>query len=391
MAVHLCTIEGCRKPAGHIGRHDPYPKSAWAFLRAQDKNKIEKAGYATPRGGDKGAYQNHVVRSNRVIVPFERIETAPLDQFERGYVVRLFPDQYFESAGTPKAYFREPGCPVTVGVNAFVLYRSHEKFRTLPPPASWAVRGLVKDGVAVERWGEGVIDSGHYVLRMPKLGALAARNEGPPQGIFAPEYATDHLNYMVRCVLSWLIVHASNSPYTTTEAEHIKAILDAEELALDNLWESKGTLSHGVTSCPLCLRLIQYRELHEMIDLADEESLGNAALQVEGATRSTIVNLFHLEPLRYDRLDHRPECVAWGHATCNTKLGQRKCYSMPELQSEGYKIGIVADEGIETFAWMSANWEFIRSPQGSVWIRITHSADPVDHIVLEDEENTDAH
>jgi hypothetical protein len=376
MTTRICGIDGCRKLAGHSDKHDPYPKSAWSFLLPPDKNKIEKAGYATPRGGAKGAYQNHVVRSNRVIIPYERLTSAPLHEFKSGYVVRLFPDQYFESPRKPKSIFLVKNCNVEVGRNAFLLYRSHETFDAFPPLMNWSIRGLVKDGNPVKEWGSDVVDSGHYILRMPKLGDREARYEGPPQGIFAPEYATEYVNFMARCVLAWLIVHTANCPYTTTQASHIKAILDAEELSTDLVWESKGILQHGVTSCPLCLRLIHYNELHDMIDLAHEESLGNAGLQVEGATRSTIVNLFHMEPLRYDRLDHRPEFVAWGHATCNTKLGQRKCYSMAELQNQGLKIGIIADEGIETFGWMSENWEFIRSPDGSAWIRIAH---PIAH------------
>ena len=27
-------------------------------------------------------------------------------------------------------------------------------------------------------------------------------------------------------------------------------------------------------------------------------------------------------------------------------------------------------EGVDTFGWISGDWEMIRSPQGSVWIRI---------------------
>ena len=108
-----------------------------------------------------------------------------------------------------------------------------------------------------------------------------------------------------------------------------------------------------------------------MLSLDNEDGLGNSGSQVEGATRSTIVNLFHLEPLSYSRLDHKPEFVSWGHATCNTKLGQRKCYSLKELRGDGEKVGVVREEGIETFGWISPNWEFIRSPYGSVWIRIS--------------------
>ena len=92
-----------------------------------------------------------------------------------------------------------------------------------------------------------------------------------------------------------------------------------------------------------------------MISLEDEDALSNAGLQLEGATRSTIVNLFHLDPLNYGRLDHVPRKVAWGHATCNTKLGQRRCHPLKELMETGNKVGLIRPEGVDTFGWISSN------------------------------------
>lgn len=368
--VVLCGHDGCRLRVGHDGDHDAQPASAWAFMQDRDRRKLAKAGYATPRGGHKGAYQNHVYRNNKVIVPFERIQNCDLEVFADGYTVRLYPDQYFSAPGVARNEFLDPGAPVRVGENAFVLYRSHASLEAFPPPPEWDVRGLEKDGEARTRRGADVDDTGHFVLRLPTLGGQPARDEGPPQGIFAPEYSPADDNYLCQCVLAWLIVHTVGSPFTTAQAEHLRAILDAADLADDALWERQGILRHGLTSCPLCSRLIKYEELHTMLVLDEEEALANAAVQVEGATRSTIVNLFHMEPLRYGVLNHQPQTVAWGHATCNTKLGQRRCYSLDEIMDQGRKVGIVLEEGIETFGWISQDWEMIRSPEGSVWIRL---------------------
>jgi hypothetical protein len=63
-----------------------------------------------------------VVRSNQVIIPFEKYYLAPLDAYEDGYVVRLLPEQYFEAAGVAKPAFLQPDNPIQVGKNAFVLY-----------------------------------------------------------------------------------------------------------------------------------------------------------------------------------------------------------------------------------------------------------------------------
>ena len=73
----LCLTNTCRKLLGHDGPHNTFPSIPWAFMSERDKDKLSKAGFATPRGGAKGAYQNHVHRSNKVIVPYERLGQTP--------------------------------------------------------------------------------------------------------------------------------------------------------------------------------------------------------------------------------------------------------------------------------------------------------------------------
>lgn len=100
------------------------------------------------------------------------------------------------------------------------------------------------------------------------------------------------------------------------------------------------------------------------------DGLGNAAAQIEGATRSTTVNLFHIVPLVYSSLEHTPQQIAWGHAICNTRLGQRRCYSLQELKELDLKVGVIRKEGIDTFGWISKDFQMIRSPLGAVWIQL---------------------
>jgi hypothetical protein len=145
----LCGYEGCRRIAGHPGSHDLCPAEAWGFFHNRDRNKISKAGFATPRGGAKGAYQNHVVRNNKVIIPFERLPDLDLTLYKDDYVIRLLPDQYFEGPGVPKAEFRTGARPIRVGENAFLLYRTHESLERLPPLQGWLVRSLFRDEVPV--------------------------------------------------------------------------------------------------------------------------------------------------------------------------------------------------------------------------------------------------
>lgn len=367
----LCLIEGCLRVKEHTGGHDSRPTEAWSFFHDADRKKIDKAGYATPRGGDKGAYQNHVYRNNKVIVPFEHLDQVDLTQFADGYVVRLFPDQYFESAGQARPLFLESGSPV-VGQDAFVLYRSHSSLEAFPPMPDWEVRWLSRDGQPVKQRSKHAMDTGEYVLRLSNVGATRPKHrEGPPQGIFAPEYAPAQTNYECQAMLSWLIIHARSSPYTTSQAAHLKSILDHSGL-LGHRLEHAGVTRNGLSICPLCLRVIDYHELHKSVDFSQVHGLLNAAMQVEGATRSTAVNLFHLEPLVYETRNHRPTSVAWGHATCNTLLGQRHCYSLAELQEAGRKIGFLdQDDELVTFGWISEDFKMIRSPHGAVWVQLS--------------------
>ncbi len=353
------------------------PRAPWNFFAEKDKKKLGKAGYATPRGGAKNAYQNHVYRNNKVIIPFDRIIAGvDLSVYQDGYVVRLYPNQYFESPGKPKEEFltgNTNGVEIRVGDNAYVLYRSHSAHDNFPPPEGWEVRHLVKKGVKVNRRGSTTADVGQYILRISRLGDRPARIEGPPQGVFAPEYADARTNFLSQCVLAWLIIRTVDSPYTTAQAEELKTILAENDLLDDALRERQGVISGGVTACPLCGKKITYSQLHDMLDLSGAAGLGNAGAQVQGATRSTIVNLFHLDPLRYGALLHEPKTVAWGHAVCNTVLGQRKCHPLTVLQEEGMKVGIITVDGIETFGWISKDFEMIRSAAGDVWIRLVTS------------------
>lgn len=376
----LCLTDGCSLIEGHPGSHEPLPTAAWAFLASKDKDKLSKAGFATPRGGAKGAYQNHVSRSNKVIVPFERLHHAPLDQYESGYVIRLFPEQYFESSGQPKPQFAEAGMP-SPGGNAFVLYRTHHQLLQFPPPADWRIRSLTLNGASIGQRVAGALDQGEYVLRISAHGAQPARNEGAPQGIFAPEYANEVSNYISKCVLAWLTINTVDSPYVSSQADHLELILRHHGVFDPAKWEALGLVRAGFTCCPLCLKLIRYSELHDRISFSEENSLMNAAEQVENSTRSTIVNLFHMVPLVYSTIEHVPANVAWGHANCNTKLGQRICHPLPELISQNRKVGHVHEDGsVTTFGWASENLELIRSPAGAVWIKIVQ-----DHLSGEDQ------
>lgn len=392
--IRLCDHADCRRLHGHSGEHDPCPSEAWSFFSQKDKNKLTKAGFATPRGGHKGAYQNHVVRSNKVVIPFERLSEVDLSLYRDGYVIRLFPEDYFRSKRQPKQEFLRKKSPIKIGENAFILYRSHSGFEKLPPLPGWRVRSLYSPGIGkVLRRGPSTRDRGHYVIRFSNLGRRSARSEGPPQGLFATEYADTSTNFLCKCVLAWLTIHTSGSPYTTSQAGHLRAILRAEDLLDADAYDYRGAMRHGLTSCPLCLRTLKHDELHGTISFADESGTINASQQTADITRSTVVNLFHLRPLIYKELVHIPRNVAWGHAICNSRLGQRQCYSLREMIEMGRKVALIEGETYATFGWMSSDDIMIRSPNGAVWAQLNGNIEdgpPEDGKVLFDEAAPDA-
>ena len=233
------------------------PTNAWAFMQQKDKDKLTKAGFATPRGGNKGAYQNHVLRSNKVILPYERLGVAPLAQYQDGFVIRLYPEQFFLSAGIIRENFLTGADAwIKVGDHTFVLYRTHDAYTHFPPLPNWSVRSLLKDGAPVKERGRGVVDVGHYVLRISSLGRQERTSGGTPQGVFARNIPDQETNYLSQCVLAWLIVQTHESPYTTTQANHLQAILYAEGLLDAAEYEYKGVIRHGLASCPFCLRFV---------------------------------------------------------------------------------------------------------------------------------------
>ncbi len=373
----LCNKGSCRKLFDHTGKCDSWPSSCWTFLDQKDRKKLLKAGYATPRGGKKGAYQNHVYRNNKVIIPFEKLNIIDTSNYDDGFIIRLYPDQAFESQGILKQLTLPNGDSIVVGENAFLLYRSHQSLEDFPPLINWQVRHLEdKEGNIVKKRGKGILDRGHYILRLPKVGGgkkIIKKEviEGPPQGIFAPEYANKETNFLSQVSLAWQIIHTASSPYTTSQAAHLKMILDECSLSDGVHYNYLGMMKGNITSCPLCLKNITYNELHSHINLENEDSLLNSGLIVDGTNRSTTVNLFHMVPLEYERLHHNHFHVSWGHATCNTKLGQRRCYSLAEVKKMDIKVAKLIGDSYSTFGWVSDDDKMIRSPNGAVWIRIS--------------------
>lgn len=362
----------------------------WSFMADRDRKKLAKAGFATPRGGGKNAYQNHVSRANRVIVPYERLTDLNLAAFDDGYVVRLLPDQAFRERNVLNPTL--DAADIEIGRNAFVLYRTRSAYnRDYPPLDSWTPRGLSSGSVVR---GRGIPDTGEYVVRLsnPK------EEEGLPQGIFAPEYANSADNLLAQAFLAFLVGKLEGQPYESTDYRVLEEFLKAADPSLLDAGrlEADGIVVEDQARCPLCQRRLLYQELHGMLDLTEATGLANAGVQVVGTTRSTIVNLFHMEPLLYATdLRHKAKHVAWGHAVCNTLLGQRACISLRETIEQGFRL--LRETG-EVWGHSSRDESMLRSDDRGVWARLverglleiplTQAVDPA--LVMDEEDSQEA-
>lgn len=354
----------CLKLQGHKGRHDEFP-ALWNEisddLEDKTRKKIVKAGFATPRGGDKGGYQNHVSRSSRVIIPFEHSSKVDFANYSQGFVIRLTVPQYIEQEANGNIVDQIDNLQVSINgqlAPSFVLFRSQTDLEVFPPRDHWRPCWHEVNGSPSLRRNSGGIDLGHFLSRIPRGEKL-----GIAQGIFAPEY-TDRLeNYKCQQLLTFLAYKTSGKK-VEKNFEHICEILDHFKLLNTPEMKLKGLLNTAdVTACPLCERPIDFDELHEAIDPSQVPGLENSGVQFS-ETRSTLVNLFHLQPLLYAKtLGHTAKNIAWGHAHCNTFLAQRKSFSVSELASSRNLID-------EDLFWDDSQL-FIRSKDGRAWVSVT--------------------
>ena len=354
----------CLLQSGHRGAHNPMP-AVWYSIandpEEKTRKKIVKAGFATPRGGDKGGYQNHVSRSSRVIIPFEHAPKVNFQNYKQGSVVRITVPQAISLLASGE--LTEENDYLVVNINgikqrAFVLYRATGDLQALPIPASWQACGHRINGIVSTRRRHDGQDFGHYLNRIPR-----GKKAGIQQGIFAPEYSEKDENYACQVLLTYL-AYQTQGAVADPNLGHTIEILQALNVFNPPLWLQKGSInSSGTTACPLCMRPIAFEELHEAIDPSQVPGLANSGVQL-AETRSTLVNLFHLEPLLYSTtLGHTKLNVAWGHAHCNTFLAQRKVFSLLELN--------LASRAVSTQMFWDESEMFIRAEDGRVWVSVT--------------------
>ena len=162
-------------------------------------------------------------------------------------------------------------------------------------------------------------------------------------------------------------MQSENNPYKQEHGLHIKKILKKYNcLDIEKFKYYSAIDSNKKLTCPLCLKKIKYEDLHRTADYSDNSHSENAVTQNVYTTRSTQVNVFHMRPLVYGSVEHKPYQVFWGHHHCNTNLGQNRCFSLEEIK-QFKKDGKIKNEKI----FADNSQKSIRDEKGNYYIKIT--------------------
>lgn len=298
--------------------------------------KIYKTGQ-TRGADDDEIFQNRVSRTSTVLIPFPiwRLYYAnknASDHFEKGFIVLISPDDYFDNVG-PQTFEKDG---LRLGHNALVFYETRTQWLAHPPtapqwkPAQCRVPPL----------------GGNYVARIP---ATTAKSGGERivrgfdttaikgAGIRLYEYADAQTTTDCRDQLEalfWLCGDASSvavangmDPAGATRRRNfrIEECKSRGLLDLGRLKQARIINRNERTICPLCLQELSSQGFFSRMEQAE----GRAVLDLT----ITQLNLFHIQELRMNGLNHRPYNLGWGHHHCNV---------------------VVKDDGIlKTLQWMN--------------------------------------
>ncbi len=279
--------------------------------------KIYKTGQT--RGADDDViYQNRVGRNSTVLIPYSFWDKRFLSVgFENGFIVLISPTIYFSERDIDKK-LKSHG--LVLGKNLLVFYETRQQWEENDPdklkwtPAKSRVEPL----------------KGQYVARVPATTSL--ENGGQIRrgfndtsikgaGIRVFEYASSTVIKDSRLQLEalfWLCADseaiASTSGMTTSSITTRKeAILEECKLRglfdLNRLIKARVINKQNKTTCPLCLEELSGAGFLSRMEQAEGREVPDLTV--------TQINLFHIEELRLNTLNHCPYNLGWGHHHCN--------------------------------------------------------------------------
>lgn len=283
--------------------------------------KIYKSGQT--RGADDDViYQNRVNRNNTVLIPFhiwikdkELRETS--DSFEKGYIVLINPDDYYEFED-PKKELETVG--LTLGENCLLFYETRNE---------WNSHNPFEVGLNVPSQRENPL-GGEFVARVPattaadggekiNIGYTETNMKGA--GIRLYEYASAFIIQKCRMQLEaefWLCKDSLDvvQEFGMTKEEAEKRRDDclhkcetSELLDYTKLRQNRIIDKDNNTICPLCLEKLSGYGFFNRMPQAEGREVPDLTV--------TEINLFHIDELKYGKYNHKPYNLGWGHHHCN--------------------------------------------------------------------------
>ena len=272
--------------------------------------KIYKTGQ-TRGAEDNEIYQNRVLRNNTALIPFHvwtndsQLQKFALnDQFEKGYIVLVSPDDYFilENENLSKHH-------LSLGTNALIFYQLRKDWDNFNPfdkgwkPASSRTSPL--EGNFVARIAATTSkDNGSKIY----YGFTETDSKGA--GIRLYEYASKKTINLCRIQLEaifWSCFDSNNAAKSLGMLEddissrkneifnlaELYELWDTQALKKNRIWNTNSN-----TICPLCLEPLSALGFASRLQLAEGREVHDLTV--------TEVNLFHIEEVKYGSFNHKP-------------------------------------------------------------------------------------
>jgi len=307
------------------------PKIKKPKLPALLERKISKTGQT--RGADDDViFQNRVNRCNTVLIPFHQWKNNEdlrnsIDQFERGFIVLIGPQDYFHS-DNPKVFLETYN--LILGENALIFYETRYDWnlhnpedlgwdfansRTAPLGGNYVAR---VPGTTASSQDSGKINRG-YATQSPK-GA----------GIRLYEYASTETIANCRLQLEAIYWHCHDAIDVAVDFGMSKedALLRKEMcltecaekglLDYDKLYSQRIINKDKVTVCPFCLKKLSGNGFYNRLEQPEGREVPDLTV--------TEINLFHINELKYGEYNHRPYNLGWGCHHCNVVVKDSGIY-----------------------------------------------------------------
>ena len=303
------------------------------------QDKITKTGYT--RGAmDSQIYQNRVSRNNVVIIPYkewllhsEIRKKALANEFEKGYVVLIDPEDYF--AGSVDK-------DLELGKNMLVFYQLRADWNLHNPEGEkWTEPKNRATNPPTDLGGQYVARIAATVSLDGKKGApiyrgYTTKEVGKGAGIRLFEYADTPTIEKVKTQLEFIfwktrdadevmaVAGMSENDIQKRKESNLAKARESDLADLAKLQDTRIINDKGITTCPLCLQEISASGFKTRMAHAEGREVHDLTI--------TENNLFHIRELQFNEYNHKLYNLGWGHHHCNV---------------------VVKDAGIfETLEWM---------------------------------------